>query len=79
MALDGKSSQEYPVNAGVTQGSIPCPTLFLLDISDLPDGVIYDIAIYADILHPILSVMRHLICGSDLNWLLNLNLIYKTL
>ena len=79
VALDGKSSQEYPVNAGVTQGSIPCPTLFLLDISDLPDGVIYDIAIYADILHPILSVMRHLICGSDLNWLLNLNLIYKTL
>ena len=27
----------------------------------------------------ILSVTRHLICGSNLNWLLNLNLIYKTL
>ena len=27
----------------------------------------------------ILSVTRHLICGDSLNWLLNLNLIYKTL
>ena len=31
------------------------------------------------ILFSILSVIRHLICGSNLNWLLNLNLIYKTL
>ena len=30
VALDGKSSQEYPVNAGVPQGSIFGPTLFLL-------------------------------------------------
>ena len=27
----------------------------------------------------ILSVIRHLICCNNLNWLLNLNLIYKTL
>ena len=27
----------------------------------------------------ILSVIRHLICGINLNWLLNLNLIYETL
>ena len=27
----------------------------------------------------ILSVTRHLICDNNLNWLLNLNLIYKTL
>ena len=26
-----------------------------------------------------LSVIRHLICGKNLNWLLNLHLIYKTL
>ena len=26
-----------------------------------------------------LSVIRHLICGNNLNWLPNLNLIYKTL
>ena len=25
------------------------------------------------------SVTRHLICGNNLNWLLNLNLIYETL
>ena len=48
MVLYGKSSREYPVNAGVTQGSIVGPTLFLLQINDLPDYIICNIAIYAD-------------------------------
>ena len=48
MVLDGKSSQEYPVNTGVSQGSILCFILFLLYINDLPDDVICNIAIYAD-------------------------------
>ena len=48
VVLDGKSSQEYPVIAGVPQGSILGPTLFLLHINDLPDDVICNIAIYAD-------------------------------
>ena len=48
VVLDGKSSQEYPVNAGVSHRSILGPTLFLLYINDLSDDVICNIAIYAD-------------------------------
>ena len=44
MVLDGKSSQEYPVN----QGPILGPTLFVLYNNELLDDVICNIAIYAD-------------------------------
>ena len=75
MVLDWKSSEEYPVNAGISQCSIPSPTLFLLYINDLPDDVICNIAISADAT----TMNCGKICGNNWNWHLNLNLIYETL
>ena len=71
VVLNGKSSQEYPVNAGVPQGSILGPTLFLLYINDLLDNVICNIAFYGDDTTLYSTVIRHLICGNNLKWLLN--------
>ena len=47
VVLDGKSPKEYPVNAGVSRGSILGPKPFLLYINDLPDDIC-DMAVYAD-------------------------------
>ena len=76
VVLDGKSSQENSVNARVPQSSILGPTLFLLYINDLLSVISLSMLM---ILLCILSVIRRLIYGSNLNWLLNLNLIYETL
>ena len=48
VVLDWKSSQEDPVNAGVSEGSRLGPTFFLLYINDFHGDAICNIAIYAD-------------------------------
>ena len=58
VVLDGTTLQEYPVNGGVSQGSIHDHTLFLLYINYLTVDIICNIAIYVDN-----SVIRHLIYG----------------
>ena len=79
MILDGTSSQEYPVNDGVPQSSILgllfsyCTLMTFLTMLPI---------IFLSMLMILLStpsVHRHLICGNNLNWLLNLNLFYKAL
>ena len=58
VVLDGKLSPEFATNAGVAQGSIVGPILFLLFIN-----VFSKIAIYADDTTLDCSCDKHLICG----------------
>ena len=65
MFLDGKSSQEYPVNAGIPQGCILGPARFLLYINDLLDDAICNIAIYADDTIPYSKCNQASDCGNN--------------
>ena len=78
MVLAGKSSEEYLVNAGIPQGSILGLTLFYYTLMTFLMMLCVILLFMLMILFSILIVIRHLICGNNLNWLLNLNLIYKT-
>ena len=79
MVLDGNSSQEYPVNAGVPQVSILGPTFFCYTLITFLTMLSVILLFMLMILFSIQSVIRHLISGNNVNWLLNLNLIYETL
>ena len=48
VVLDEKTTQEYPVNTGVFQGTILGSSLFLKVINDLPNDVVCSIVICAD-------------------------------
>ena len=66
VVLDGKSSEEYLVNARVAQGSIRGPTLFLLYINGLLEMMLP--VILLSMLMMLLSaqsVIRHLTCGNN--------------
>ena len=65
MVLDGKSSQEYPLNVGVLQNSIVGLTLFLLTL--ITFLMLYVILLPTPmLLHSILSVIRHQISGNNI-------------
>ena len=76
VVLDGKFYQEYPDNGVVLQGSILGPTLLLLSIFIILSITLLSMLM---VLPSTLSVIRHLICGNNQKWLLNLNLIDETL
>ena len=79
MVLDGKSSQEYSVNARVPQEFIFGPTFFYYIRMAILMTLSIILLSMLMILMSTLNVTRHLICGNNLNWLLNLNLTYETL
>ena len=80
VVLDGKSSQEY---IQLMLEFVKAPSLILhfsyYTLMTLLTTLSVILISMLIILLFFLSVIRHLICGNRLNWLLNLNLIYETL
>ena len=65
VVVDGKSSQDYPVNARVSQGSILGPTLFLLYVMTFLMMLSVILLSMPMILLSTLNVIRHLISGNN--------------
>ena len=78
VVLDGKSSQEYPVNAGFPQGFILIVLVQYFSYCTLMTFLIMLYVILLSMLMTLLSTLS-VIYGNNKNWLLNLNLIYETL
>ena len=65
VVLDGKSSQEYPANAGVPQRSTVGPTLFYYTLMTFLMMLSVILLSVLMILLSTLIVIRHLICGNN--------------
>ena len=48
VVLNGTESKWMKVNAGVPQGSVPGPLVFLVYINDLPDNIKSEMRLFAD-------------------------------
>ena len=70
MGPDEKSSQGYPVNSGILQGSILGSIIFLIYVNDLYDNFMCIIAIY---------VLLDFWFDNSFTWPLKLNLEFKIL
>ena len=67
VVLNGQSSNWVDVKAGVPQGSIMGPLLFLIYINDLPEGLITNAKLFADDTS-FFSVVRDIAaCTEELN------------
>ena len=66
VVLDGKSSQEYPVNAGVPQRSILGPTLFIQYVMTFLIMLCVILPSMLMIPRSILSVIRHLVATTTI-------------
>ena len=65
VVLDGTYLQEYPINAGVSQGSIPGLTYFLLTLMTFLMMLSVILLSTLMILLSTLSVIKYLICGNN--------------
>ena len=64
VVLDGKFSQEYPANTGVSQGSILGLKLYLLCINDLMMLSVMLVSVLMILLSTV-SIIRYMVCGKN--------------